>query len=92
MGRMRVEAALRGEKAPDEPVARFEPSLEAAVHLAVGLGLAAWREGRRLELTPSGERVVAELREQGVLSPEEEFLSRVAPQLSMAASDRILGG
>jgi hypothetical protein len=91
-GRARLEAVLNNESAPDEPVVRFEPGLSVAVRLAVGLRLARWHQGRRLELTAVGEQAVAELKEQGVFAAEEEFLQRVAPQVTMTAADRILGG
>jgi hypothetical protein len=90
-GGSRLVAALTNQRAPDEPVARFEPGLGAAVSLAVGLGLAAWHQGRRLELTAAGEHAVAELKEQGVFAAEEKLLERVASQVSMTTADRIIG-
>ena len=92
IGGARLRAGLNNERAPDEPVARFEPGLSATVSLAVGLELVRWDRGRRLELTAAGERAVAELREQGVFGAEEHLLQRIASQVSMTAANRILGG
>jgi hypothetical protein len=89
-GRARFVRALEDEQAPDEPVVRFEPALEAAVALAVGLGFARWVQGRRLEITAHGEQVVAAVREAGAFAMEAQFLEHVGPRLSMARSDEIL--
>jgi hypothetical protein len=90
-GGTRLEAALDNERPPDEPVARFEPGLSATVSLAVGLNLARWDRGRRLELTAAGERAVVELKQQGVFAAQEDFLQRVASRVSMTAANRLLG-
>ena len=90
--RERLRRYLAGEFAPDSVVVRYEPALEDAIALCVGLGFAAWHEGQRLVLTERGQEAVAAVNESEALAEERSFLDEVGPRLSQAAVQRLLGG
>lgn len=90
--RDRLRRYLAGELAPDSVVVRYEPALEDAIALAVGLGFAEWHEGLRLVLTERGQQAVAALKDSEALGEERGYLAEVGPRLSQAAVGRLLAG
>jgi hypothetical protein len=90
--RERLRRYLAGEITPDSVVVRYEPALEDAIALCVGLGFAIWHEGKRLILTKRGEQAVAAIRASEALGDERGYLTEVGPRLSQAAVERLLVG
>lgn len=74
----------------DMPLVRFEPALDRALDLAVGLGFLS-REGvGPFELTEIGREVLAEVREASVLEPEVAALAAVNGKVSNRDIERLL--
>jgi hypothetical protein len=90
--RDRLRRYLSGEMSPDSVVVRYEPALEDAISLCVGLGFATWQEGKRLILTEQGQEAVAAITESEALGEERGYLTEVGSRLSQAAVERLLVG
>lgn len=81
----------RGEVDPDEAVVRYEPALNRAIDLAVGLHLLAWNDTKRLVLTEQGNELLTEIDEEDVLIDEKEFLGALPSTITQAGVQRLLG-
>jgi hypothetical protein len=88
--RERLRRYLAEEIAPDSVIVRYEPALEDAIALCVGLGFATWHDGQRLILTEPGQEVVAAVNESDAFDEERGYLREVGPRLSHAAVARLL--
>lgn len=75
---------------PDRPVVRFEPALDRAIDLAVGLGLVEQKTSRAFRLTDSGKALVGVVETAGTFEPEREILSRYPGKMTAAEADRLL--
>jgi hypothetical protein len=64
---------------PDDVVVRYDPSLDAAIDLALGERLLERRGGETFALTDPGKEVVKSVSDNGALAEEREFLVRVRP-------------
>lgn len=74
----------------DMPVVRFEPALDRALDLALGLGFLT-RDGLGpFELTDVGREALAEVREAGVLEREVAALAAVNGKVSNRDVERLL--
>lgn len=74
----------------DMPVVRFEPALDRALDLALGLGFLT-RDGiGPFELTDAGREALAEVREAGVLEREVAALAAVNGKVSNRDVERLL--
>ena len=74
----------------DMPVVRFEPALDRALDLAIGLGI-LMRDGTGpFELTDAGKSALAEIREAGVLEREVAALAAVHGKVSHRDVERLL--
>lgn len=74
----------------DMPLVRFEPALDRALDLAVGLGLLA-RDGLGpFELTEAGRGALSEIHEAGVLEGEVDALAVVNGKISNKDIERLL--
>jgi hypothetical protein len=74
----------------DMPVIRFEPALDRALDLALGLGFLT-RDGiGPFELTEAGREALAEVREAGVLEREVAALAAVNGKVSNRDVERLL--
>jgi hypothetical protein len=74
----------------DMPVVRFEPALDRALDLALGLGFLT-RDGLGpFELTVAGREALAEVQEAGVLEREVAALAAVNGKVSNRDVERLL--
>lgn len=74
----------------DMPLVRFEPALDRALDLAVGLGLLSRESLGPFELTETGRKALAEVREAGVLGSEVAALAAVNGKVSNKDIERLL--
>ena len=74
----------------DTPVVRFEPALDRALDLALGLGFLTRDGVGAFELTDAGRGVLAEVREAGVLEREMTALAAVHGKVSNRDIERLL--
>lgn len=74
----------------DMPLVRFEPALDRALDLAVGLGLLSRFGTGPFELTELGRVALAEIHEAGVLEREVEALGVVNGKISNRDIERLL--
>jgi hypothetical protein len=81
---------LDDEINPDEAIVRFEPALNRALDLALGLKLVSWTEAKRLTLTERGEEVIAGIEAEGVLEEEREFLAQIPRPVSQVMIEKFL--
>lgn len=70
-----VNALWAGSDVPDRPVVRFEPALERAIDLAVGLGLAAVTSTHAIKLTPTGRAALGHIVGARVFETERNILN-----------------
>jgi len=83
--------ALRnGSEIPDRPVVRFEPALDRALDLAVGLGFLEERAVRVYKLTESGKSLVSQVNRAGVFIQERRLLEQLHGKISQTDISRIL--
>lgn len=84
-------AALQADRdIPDRPVVRFEPALDRAADLAIGLGLLELKASRVIRLTEKGHRVVAQLQASDVFGVEQARLRRIPGKVTQTQVERIL--
>ncbi|WIY83549.1 hypothetical protein [Propionimicrobium sp. PCR01-08-3] len=74
----------------DMPLVRFEPALDRALDLAVGLGLLSRVDSGPFELTETGRAALFEVREAGVLEREVDALAVVNGKVSNKDIERLL--
>ena len=74
----------------DVPVVRFEPALDRALDLALGLGFLTRDGAGPFELTIAGREALAEVRAAGVLEPEIAALAGVTGKVSNRDVERLL--
>lgn len=74
----------------DTPIVRFEPALDRALDLAVGLGFLSRNGSGPYELTDAGSQALAEIREAGVLENEIAALAAVKGKISNMDIERLL--
>lgn len=74
----------------DMPVVRFEPALDRALDLALGLGFLTRDGVGPFELTDAGREALAEVREAGVLETEVAALAAVNGKVSNRDVERLL--
>jgi hypothetical protein len=75
---------------PDRPVVRFEPALDRALDLAIGLGLLEQKASRVFRLTGAGKRVVEELDGSDAFAREREVLGMLAGKVTQKEVGRVL--
>ncbi len=74
----------------DVPMVRFEPALDRALDLALGLGFMTRDGVGPFELTDAGREALAEVREAGVLEREVAALAAVNGKVSNRDVERLL--
>lgn len=74
----------------DVPLVRFEPALDRALDLAVGLGFLAREGAGPFELTDTGQRALDDVRAAGVLEREVAALAAVSGKVSNRDIERLL--
>jgi hypothetical protein len=89
--RQLFKQVLKGHKAPEEAIIRFEPSLNRAVDFAVGEGLLAVANGNVVTLTSQGE-ALGELIDatEGCFEEEKAFLQGIPGKISQRQIDALL--
>jgi hypothetical protein len=75
---------------PDRPVVRFEPALDRALDLAVGLGLLEQKGSRVFRLTEAGRRVIKAIEASDALTREREVLAKLTGKVTQAEVRRML--
>jgi hypothetical protein len=81
----------RGEIDPDEAIVRYEPALNRALDLAVGLRLVAWTEAKRLTLTEKGRDLLAAIDSDGeVLVEEKAFVGAITSSVTQTGVEKLL--
>ncbi|MDO7868152.1 hypothetical protein [Nocardioides jiangxiensis] len=89
--RLEMVARLRDGTGPaDRPVVRFDPALDRALDLAVGLGFLARSDAGVFSLTPVGQDALSEVRAAGLFVDEEEALTSVKGKISNSSVERLL--
>ncbi|MGP5642549.1 hypothetical protein ACTXO6_04275 [Corynebacterium variabile] len=89
--RIKMLANLKvGKDLLDMPLVRFEPALDRALDLAVGLGLLSRHDLGPFELTEAGREALCEIREAGVLEGEVDALAVVNGKISNRDIERLL--
>jgi hypothetical protein len=84
-------AALQAHQdIPDRPVVRFEPALDRAADLAIGLGLLELKASRVIRLTEKGHRVVGQIQASDAFGVERARLQRIPGKVTQAQVERIL--
>lgn len=75
---------------PDRPIVRFEPALDRAIDLAVGIGLLESRASRVFRLTEAGKRVVTKIERSDTLTQERGMLNLIAGKMTQKEVARLL--
>lgn len=88
--RRNFTALLDGSAAPDSLSVRFDPTVNRALDLSIGLSLVRKHEGDRVELTDSGGALAASLRESGILAAETLYLEAIRQRVSEADIGNVL--
>jgi hypothetical protein len=83
-------AVWRGGDIPDRPVVRFEPALERAIDLAIGLGLVEVRSARAIRLTAAGSALLQDLGRSEVFEKERHILAQIPGKVTRVDVDRAL--
>ncbi len=80
-----------GEIDPDEAIVRYEPALNRAIDLAVGLRFLVWTDAKRLALTDEGRGLLADIDEQAdVLAEEKQFLAALSSLVTQTGVEKLL--
>ena len=74
----------------DVPLVRFEPALDRALDLAIGLGFLTRDGAGPFELTSAGRKALDEVRQAGVLERELAALAAVNGKVSNRDVERLL--
>jgi hypothetical protein len=89
--RMELLVALQQrDDIPDRPVVRFEPALDRALDLALGLKLLEQKTSRSFRLTESGKEVVREIEKSEAFELERQLLDQLKRKVTQAEVDRVL--
>lgn len=75
---------------PDRPIVRFDPALDRALDLAVGLGYLERPANGSFQLTDKGREVIADVIEADVLTDERAALASIKGKISGAEVEKIL--
>jgi hypothetical protein len=87
----KVITALRGgSDVPDKPLVRFEPALDRAIDLAVGLGFLEVKAGRVFKLTAVGRSLLREVHESNAFRFESSVLREISGKVTQKEVVRIL--
>jgi len=75
---------------PDRPVVRFEPALDRALDLALGLELLEQKTSRSFRLTEAGKSVVKEIENTEAFNLERQLLDQLKRKVTQAEVGRLL--
>lgn len=75
---------------PDRPIVRFEPALDRALDLAVGLGYLQRLDSGSFQLTDPGREVIADVVKADVLTDERAALASIKGKLPGSEIEKIL--
>jgi hypothetical protein len=80
-----------GEIEPDQAIVRYEPALNRAIDLALGLRLLTWTDAKRLALTKAGLALLARVDEDAeVLHTEKSFLDELGAPITQTSVGNLL--
>lgn len=85
-----VNALWEDRDIPDRPVVRFEPALERAIDLAVGLDLVQVTASRAIRLTAKGKTIVEAIGQCPVFERERAILGQIPGKVTRTAAERAL--
>jgi hypothetical protein len=74
----------------DRPIVRFEPALDRAVALAVGLGLCETTKTARVRLTVSGATVAEQVKDSRAFADERRRLALLPSRITSRMTDEVL--
>lgn len=81
---------IAGDLQPDQPILRFDPAIDRAIHFAEGEKLLT-SSGDLVVLTGKGQSFVKELmRKKGCMEAEKEFLESLGRKLTQMQVDALL--
>lgn len=83
-------AIREGRDIPNVPVVRFEPALDKALDLAIGLGFVTMTHSGTFKLTQQGRGLVDEIRPGEVFQRERAALALVSGKVSQGEVERLL--
>ena len=90
VARVDLILSLRGpDDILDRPIVRFEPALDRALDLAVGLGL-LHRRSMTYELTDEGREALQQIRDSGAFALELSALNRIKGKVSGKEVEQLL--
>jgi hypothetical protein len=75
---------------PDRPIVRFEPALDRAIDLAVGLHLLEVKASQALRLTDAGRAAVVAVEKTSAFEIERALLERIPGRVTKVDVDRAL--
>lgn len=75
---------------PDRALVRFEPALDRAIDLAVGLGMLEKKKNNVYRLTSLGRNLVSEIEASGVFEVERTRLGRLGGKVTQKEVGRLL--
>lgn len=89
--RIELLSALQGDRdLPDRPIVRFDPALDRAIDLAVGLEFLDRKSTRTFRLTKMGRDIVDKLETSDALADERRRLNSLKGKVSTAEIDRFI--
>lgn len=80
----------RGDDIPDRALVRFEPTLDRAIDLAVGVGLLEQTSTRLYKLTAAGKSLVKDVESSQAFQREKERLARIEGKVTQKEVARLL--
>jgi hypothetical protein len=86
-----VLAAIQADRdIPDRPIVRFEPALDRALDLAVGMGFLELKSSHVFRLTESGRELVSRIESSEAYEHERELLEWLPGKVTQKEVDRLL--
>ncbi|MFE0022296.1 hypothetical protein [Amycolatopsis sp. NPDC059021] len=79
-----------GEDVPDQPLVRFEPALDRAIDLAVGLNLLEDKKNRVYRLTNDGRALVKAVQKSNAFERERSMLDQIEGKVTQKEVSRII--
>lgn len=90
-GRGLIVRWFAGDRRPDDPVVRYDPSLTRTIALAVAAGLVISNKNQTLTLSPQGRDVASSARsDPSVLVDEKRVLDRLPKGITQAKVRQLL--
>ncbi len=89
-GRRLIARWFAGDRRPDDPILRYDPSLTRTISLTVASGLVRRNKNQTLTLSQQGQDVASEARQQRVLTEEKNTLLILPKSITQAKVRQML--